>query len=475
MNLVDTEGKSGSHLAVSSTATTRLTGSWLIIARAVWLALVVPSLGLFVVGLPIYYQQVQRSCVDPVTCSLGGAQTAKGLQDLSAHGLSVSEYAALFTIFFAIMAATWCAVGFLLFWRRSDDWLALLAAFFLVITGITLSNNSLYVLALTSPILALPLGLVYFLGSASLFVFFLLFPNGRLVPRWMGLILLLGFIYAFLDNLPSRESPLDTNWPGWLYVLENLVLYGAIIFSQIYRYRRVSTPVQRQQTKWVIFGGTVTLGVLIGLLVMSFVVVSFVPSLNNTLFFTEVWAILPIAALLIPLSIGFSILRYRLYDIDLLINRTLVYGMLTISLALIYVGLVIGLGSLVRLFTGQLSQSPVVIVASTLAIAALFQPLRHRTQTIIDHRFYRRKYDAAKTLEAFSATLRNEVDLTQLSEHLITVVQETMQPSHVSLWLRKPEKDTHSNAWEASRLSASHEPILPPLNQQKDHISQRFS
>ena len=106
-----------------------------------------------------------------------------------------------------------------------------------------------------------------------------------------------------------------------------------------------------------------------------------------------------------------------------------------------YAGLVIGLGSLVRLFTGQVSQSPIVIVASTLAIAALFQPLRHRIQAIIDRRFYRRKYDAAKTLEEFSATLRNEVDLSQLREHLLNVVQETMQPAHVSLWLRKSDHE----------------------------------
>src|SRR5205807_1493761 len=155
--------------------------------------------------------------------------------------------------------------------------------------------------------------------------------------------------------------------------------------------------------------------------------------IDNTLFHC--------AAALIPLSIGFSILRYRLYDIDVLINRTLVYGSLTALLTLLYFGLVIGLGSLVRLFTGQVSQSPIVIVASTLALFTLFQPLRRRIQAIIDRRFYRHKYDAAKTLEAFSTTLRNEVDLNQLREHLLTVVQETMQPSHVSLWLPPAKPD----------------------------------
>jgi hypothetical protein len=122
--------------------------------------------------------------------------------------------------------------------------------------------------------------------------------------------------------------------------------------------------------------------------------------------------------------------------IDLLINRTLVYGTLTVSLVLIYFGLVIGLGALLRLVTGQLGQSPVVIVISTLAIAALFRPLRRRLQSIIDRRFYHRKYDAASVMTAFSASLRNEVDLATLSEHLIAVVEETMQPAHILLWIR---------------------------------------
>jgi hypothetical protein len=143
--------------------------------------------------------------------------------------------------------------------------------------------------------------------------------------------------------------------------------------------------------------------------------------------------------LLIPLSLGFAILRSRLWDIDIIINRTLVYGALTGTLALIYVGLVIGLQSLLHRLTGQVLDSPLVIVGSTLLIAALFQPLRHRIQNSIDRRFYRRKYDAARTLEAFAVDLRNEVDLNTLTEHLVAVVQETMQPAHISLWLRNRE------------------------------------
>ncbi len=142
--------------------------------------------------------------------------------------------------------------------------------------------------------------------------------------------------------------------------------------------------------------------------------------------------------LFIPLSFGFAMLRSRLWDIDVLINRTLVYGTLTASLALIYVGLVIGLQALLR---GLISQdNSVAIVISTLAIYVLFQPLRQGIQRLIDRRFYRSKYDAKRIIDAFSTTLREETDLTQLREQLVAVVQETMQPAHVSLWLRKPSR-----------------------------------
>jgi len=360
-------------------------------------------------------------------------------QMLSAIGLSASGFNTLSTIINVLTSAIWYGVGFLIFWRRSDDWLALLAAFVLVMfnVGPYSNNDTPSVLALAYPALTLPLSFMSFLANSLLGVFLLLFPNGRLAPRWMGLILLLSLVQAFLGDFPSPSSPYNANVPEWFQLLGALVLYGTIIYSQIYRYRRVSTPAQRQQTKWVVLGIAVAIAVILCLLAITFLLPS---QFNLTTFggFLVTFIIWPAALLLIPLSIGFSILRYRLYDIDLLINRTLVYGTLTVMLALVYFGLIFVLQYLLR---GIISQNnDVAIVVSTLAIAALFQPLRHRIQRIIDRRFYRRKYDAAKIVEMFSSTLRNEVDLNQLRTHLIAVVQDTMQPAHVSLWLREPDR-----------------------------------
>jgi hypothetical protein len=151
-------------------------------------------------------------------------------------------------------------------------------------------------------------------------------------------------------------------------------------------------------------------------------------------------SILPfLAPILIPFAAGYAVLRYRLYDIDLIINRTLVYGSLTATLGLVYFGGVVSIQALFRTVTGQAVQSQLAVVISTLAIAASFNPLRRRIQAFIDRLFYRRKYDAAKTLEAFSFRLRDETDLVTLNSELVKVVTETMQPAHVSLWLSTQE------------------------------------
>src|SRR6266478_3253194 len=223
MNRSDAPQKIGSRSAVASTAKTRLSGSRLILARVVWLALVVPSVGLFVASLPVYYAQIQRACVDPVTCNVAGTLTAKGLQDLPAFGLSVSSYAALLTIFFTIIAAIWSGIGFLIFWRRSDEWFALLTAFFLVMFNITYPGFSTSVLVLVYPVLDVPITFLSVLGLASLALFLVLFPNGRLVPRWMGLFLLLSMISTVSTVIPPTLRISSSNLPDLLGGLLNVV------------------------------------------------------------------------------------------------------------------------------------------------------------------------------------------------------------------------------------------------------------
>jgi len=353
--------------------------------------------------------------------------SAQGLQEL---GLSLGTYAT-FTLALTLASVLLClAVSAVIFWRKSDDWMALLVALGVVALGTLYVTFALQGNPSAWQVLAIVLN---GLGNGVFFLVCSLFPTGRFVPRWTRWLLpcwvVSGMLFLFFREV------------SFMYLVYNVVWLGEVVLlvtALFYRYRYASSPLQRQQTKWVIYGGSVAGLIVVGLTVPLYLF----PSLGQAGSFYQL-VIAPayiLAVLIVPLSTGLAILRYRLYDIDLLINRTLVYGLLTVLLALIYFGCVILLQDLVRGLTGQVGQSPLIIVGSTLAIAALFQPLRRRMQRIIDRRFYRRKYDAAKTLEAFNATLRNGVDLSQLSEHLLDVVQETMEPSHVSLWVRQPSR-----------------------------------
>jgi divalent metal cation (Fe/Co/Zn/Cd) transporter len=254
----------------------------------------------------------------------------------------------------------------------------------------------------------------------------LTFPTGRFVPRWSWLVLLCWIITFVWNSPPTFQAQI-------LQAATTLVVYGGTLFIMVYRYVRVFDVTQRQQAKWFVYATVVSLSLFVLGTGLPGVVPADSPS--QLLFPT----IILFSSAFFYLGLGFAILRYRIWDIDAVINRTLVYGSLTTLLALLYVGLIVALQAL---FQGVFNQNnDVAIVVSTLVIAALFQPLRHRLQQIIDRRFYRRKYDAARTLVAFSATLRSEVDLSQLGEQLVAVVQETMQPAHVSLWLRPPAQD----------------------------------
>jgi hypothetical protein len=273
--------------------------------------------------------------------------------------------------------------------------------------------------------------------------YILLFPTGRLPGRrwrWLAwltvafvLVGMLTFAFspgAHQGSLGPIKNPLgikgfDIFYQAVLYTMAPL-LFGTAALSVYVRLRQ-ARGVERQQIKWFAYAAAIyALSIVLNVINLA---------IDAPLWFE--WgstAIFTVAGMTIPISIGIAILRYNLYDIDVVINRTLVYGSLTATLVALYFGGIVVLQSVFVLLTGQ--RSTLAVVASTLLIAALFNPLRRRIQSFIDRRFYRSKYDARKTLEAFSAQLREETDLNALSEDLVGVVRETMQPAHVSLWLR---------------------------------------
>jgi hypothetical protein len=354
------------------------------------------------------------------------------------------------TAFLSLLIFAFSTVGALVASRRPENpigWLFCSGAFIWIVGELALEYG---VYALITATGTLPAGAwaAWFGGWARgmgwfLIVMFLLllFPTGRLPsPRWRpvlwGAVGYIGFFTLVVWLSPvsadTRLQEFVRNPLGLEIALMNLLvdlLYLTIPLlvvvsgtAVIVRFRR-SRGDERQQLKW--FAYAVAVMVVVFVIWFSLELAGLVPL--SALAFT-----VPLLGL--PIAVGIAILKYRLYDIDFLINRTLVYGALTVTLVALYFGGIVLLQGAFRALTGQ--NSTLAVVASTLVIAALFSPLRRRIQGFIDRRFYRKKYDAAKTLEAFSAKLRDETDLDALNAELVGVVRETMQPTHVSLWLR---------------------------------------
>ena len=406
----------------------RVPGRWLLLARGTWISLAVLTLALFGASLPVYLAQLHTPCTGS-PCGFQQLTPAQATA-LTGMGLSLADYIA-YTVALTFASVVVCVVvSTVIVLRRSHDRMALLVALLLVTLGPL--GAAFSVSASPSP-WQVPNEWLSSLFVTLFILVFSLFPSGRFVPHWIRwpiVAFLAGRVFFSFLLVDLSELQVSAVSLGFLVFLG---VAAVLVVAQLHRYRRVSNPLEHQQTKWVVFGFAVPI---------TFMVLGIVPYLMfpqlavpGSLYLPAYAAVQDFLFLLIPLSFGFAMLRSRLWDIDVLINRTLVYGTLTLILTLVYVGLVIGLQALLR---GMISQdNGVAIVISTLAIAALFQPLRRSIQRLIDRRFYRNKYDASKTLAAFSATLRQEVDLEQLREHLLVVVRETMQPAHVSLWLRE--------------------------------------
>lgn len=426
--------------------------SWRVLARGFCIVLDLLLLGLFVATTPAYFAQLMIACpAASATCGTGQLYV-DNIGALHTLGLSLNGYAALIVSFVCLSELLCVIVAALLLWRKADNWSALVVAVMLVGLGTSYSTpNAAVVRPFFGPVLATPIAhIADYFGALALPLIFSLFPNGHFVPRWTRWLVLLMLCFGVvIVSFPEPPAQIRFLSP-LLWIVSICCLFGA----QIYRYRYVSSLVERQQTKWVLFGFAVVLSSFFVLLLPELIFPSLARSASPYVIFDN---IINTFNLTLPLALTFvvAIFRYRLYDIDLLINRTLVYSMLTATLVFMYLAIVLGLQWLLNVFTGQVSpltHTPVVVVASTLTIAALFQPLRRSIQTIIDRRFYRSKYDAARTVASFSEALQSEVNLEQLREHLITVVEETMRPTHVSLWLRSAESSAEITKEQKTRL-----------------------
>src|SRR5215211_7536553 len=401
------------------------------VLRWMWVVLAAIVLALNAAGIPHLYTKYESVCTS-AACAHSHQMvrlTPEGVRALRDFGLSPEFYGAYVGVVAPVVAGlVFAIVAGVIFWHRSEDRIALLGAFALLMFGGAAFNSDVSDAAASAyPALWLPIHLLEYAGQVSYSVFFLTFPDGRFVPRWTRwLALVWAVLWVF--NVFFPRSPLDL-LGGPLF----FGFIGSLVFAQVYRYLRVSAPVHRQQTKWVVFGtavagegflGTITLGNNVPAIEISGLLGEMIVTTLTEGFI-----------LLIPLSIGVAVVRSGLYEIDLIINRTVVYGSLTAMLVALYFGGVATAQAILQALTGREELPELAIVTSTLVIAALFDPLRRRVQSFIDRSFYRRKYDAAKTLEAFSAKLRDETDLDRLNSELLSVIRDTMQPEHVSLWL----------------------------------------
>jgi hypothetical protein len=357
------------------------------------------------------------------------------VETLAAWGLSLRAFALIMTGMTLASASVWCLLSGLILWRQGTTrigWAVSIALLVMPVTMISDADN----LAANLPALFIPSVILSQLGYAIFLLFMYLFPNGRFYPRWA--FVLLGIAYVSFSMFGLGFAGLIALPAGGYeaFVVVAISVFALTIGFQILRYRRVSTTLERQQTKWVLLG-FVAIALSFPVWILLFGGVLTIPAGPPRLLATLGGWLLTLAVLSgLPVTMVIAIMRYRLWEIDLVIRRTLSYSALSAVLVSVYLGSVLVLQSTFQALTGQ-RQSELVTVLSTLAIAALFGPVQRRVQAGIDRRFYRRKYDAAQTLSAFAAGARDETDLARLSERLCGVVDETMQPASVGLWLRR--------------------------------------
>ncbi len=405
---------------------------WLRIAQVMWAVVVISDLMGFSLSLQPTYGLFLKPCHNPQTdnCPPGQASLAD-LRAFQAQGVSPTVYA-LYTLgVIVFVSLLYFISGFIIALRRRGDLMGLFVSVVLITFGSTGISDTLTNVPSGPALLGDMQSAIVFLSYPALATFMLTFPNGRFTPRWTAVIVL-AWVAQFVLFVINAPIPV-------LFV-SVVLTWGSCAVTQVYRYLKVYSPREKQQTKWLMYG----LAIGISLSIVQSLIGIIWPETNTPGSLFHLTQIVWTAAFWapIPVGVGIAIVRAQLYDIDLIIKRTVTYGLVTLILAGVYAGGVIGGQRALLAITGvQARNSPIFVVLSTLVVAALFQPLRRWIQTAVDRRFYRQAYDARQTLERFSAVLREEVDLPTLRGRLTEVVEETVQPSHLSLWLRETQSN----------------------------------
>lgn len=416
-------------LSTAPSRTPKASLRWL--ALAIWLLIALTYLAFFLADLRLDFAQLRVPC-SGVDCNyLAVSQSEADV--LHSWGLSLRTYSMVVNGATVLTVTVFCLLAVSILWSQKISRVGWFVSLALIIIPTTVISDVDNVIA-SNALFLIPSIILSLLGTAILFLFFYVFPSGNFYPRWAYIpffISTLVFYLFSLDNLGIFSFPEIVKRINFIIIIALLLLPGGL---QIMRYRKVSTPVERQQTKWIIMGMFVFFLGFILFYLFFYGGLAIKPGVPRLLASTGGWLlILLVTVSALPVTMAIAILRYRLWDIDLVIRRTLQYSLLTGVLVLVYFGIVVLLQAFITGAGGQ--QSSVVIVVSTLAIAALFNPLRLRIQDFIDRRFYRTKYNAEHALDQFALQARDEMDMDRLTAALLGLTRQTMQPDVVSLWL----------------------------------------
>jgi len=403
---------------------------WLFLAS--WIVVALAYLIFFVLDLRLDYAQLLLPC-EGADCNYLAISQAE-IDVLESWGLSSETYALILNSATVLGVAACWLLGGLIIWRQGNTRIGWAVSLTLVVIPITMISDVDNVVA-HYPNLLIPSTILSTVGTFVMLGFLYLFPSGRFYPRWAYVPVIITFLVFELFSAGFNRF---INLPvikefGPLILVGLLLLAGAF---QILRYQHESTQVERQQTKWILLGMFLLI-INFPIWFLAFGEVVAIPSGQPRLLASMAgWLTNMLFTISLPLTMAIAIMRYRLWDIDLVVRRTLQYGLLTGLLALTYFSGIVILQTILGPLTGS-GNSPIVIVLTTLGIAILFNPLRRRVQDFIDRRFYRRKYDAEKALHGFATIARDEVDVDRLSIALLGVIEETTQPEHISLWIKQ--------------------------------------